>query len=50
MTTLPKFSIGPGLEALQTALFHQVIAELTEAKSGPVVAEARARRSCPAVT
>src|SRR5262249_53701664 len=31
----------PGLEALQPALFDQVIAEPAEAKSGLVVAEAR---------
>ncbi len=33
--------IGPGLEALQPALFDQIIAELAEAKSGLVVAEVR---------
>src|SRR4029450_13000819 len=34
--------IGPDLEALQTALFHQVIAELTEAIAGLIVAEVHA--------
>src|SRR5260370_22425368 len=33
-------TIGPGLEALQPALFHKVVAEPAESKSGLVVAEA----------
>ena len=33
--------IGPGLETLQAAFFDQFIAELTESKSGLVVAEVR---------
>ena len=39
---IAEVHIGPGLEARQSALFDQVIAELAEAKSGLVVAEARA--------
>ena len=38
---ISEVHVGPGLEALQPALFDQVIAELAEAKSGLVVAEAR---------
>src|SRR5258708_5806951 len=34
-------TIGPGLEALQPALFHKLMAEPAESKSGLVVAEAR---------
>jgi hypothetical protein len=33
--------IGPGLEARQSVLFDQVVAEPAESKSGIVVAEAR---------
>src|SRR4029077_4879159 len=35
--------IGPGLKALQSALFDEVMAEPAESKSGLVVAEARSR-------
>ena len=41
MTQASKVQIGPGLEALQPALFDQVIAEPAESKSGLVVAEVR---------
>src|SRR5208282_4081984 len=37
----PEVFVGPGLEALQLALFDQLAAELTEPKSGRIVAEAR---------
>ena len=39
---ISKVHVGPGLEALQPALFDQVIAEPAESKAGLVVAEARA--------
>ena len=37
-----KIVIGPGLKSLQSAFLDQVIAELTEARPGLIVAEARA--------
>ena len=37
----PEVFVGPGLEALQLALFDQLAAELTESISGRIVAEAR---------
>ena len=40
--TICKVQIGPGLETRQSASFDQVIAELTEAIKGLIVAEARA--------
>ena len=41
MTMIAERHIGPGLETLQAAFFDQFIAELTESKSGLVVAEVR---------
>ena len=37
-----KVYVGPGLKALQSACFDQIVAELAEAKCGLVVAETRA--------
>ena len=38
---IAEVHIGPGLEALQSTLLDQLIAELAEAKSGLIVAEVR---------
>ena len=37
----PEVFVGPGLEALQLALFDQLVAEPTKSKAGRIVAEAR---------
>ena len=47
---VPEGQVDAGLEAMQPALLHQVVAELAEAESGLVVAEAAARGCTPSQT